>query len=529
MDRGGARVSGRTLGRGQGFAYLNRAGIGYRVGRGALTLLAIGGFVAGVSATSAALEGYANAGVVTENAGGVVLSVSPTGFAWREGVRPGQLVVSLDDAQSSGGWRIETVDDNGPHVSSAAPVDGALRESLPLAGLGMAVGGLAMVFLRTHRRWVAPAACVALWAASLPLFLHGNPQLSTAAMAASAAAPGLWLAANAPVPRIARVAVAVLAAATILWWALARLSGLEAFEQLEDLRKNLAGYGTVAVVGGTTVVPYLRGQHVTIVRPRLFDVIAIAVVAGLALALMTVLAVSPVIIGVLLVAAALVFPRVRRFGVHRLEHALLADVREQATIDAAEAERSRMARELHDAPLQQLAGVIRRLELLPEAKAESDELRAVARELRAVATDLRPPVLDDLGLAAALEFLSEETSTNGTEVSSAISDSCGLDAARRPPAAVELAAFRISQEAVANALRHADATRIKIAARIAPDLVDLEITDDGVGMTAEARRTAARRGRLGLSSMRRRAESIDAELTVSPGRPGTVVAMRWRR
>jgi signal transduction histidine kinase len=212
----------------------------------------------------------------------------------------------------------------------------------------------------------------------------------------------------------------------------------------------------------------------------------------------------------------------------RLEAALMADLRELAAADAAEEERARISRELHDVTLQGLSAAIRRLELVPQARAEADSLRAIADELRAVAIELRPPMLDDLGLGATLDYLADQASPWGVEVRTAIVDETGIDPASRPPAPVELALYRIAQEALANALRHARATEIRITARIAVRSIELEIADNGVGLRPEDQRRAVGRGRLGLASMRRRARAVGGDLGIVGSPEGTRVTVTWQ-
>jgi signal transduction histidine kinase len=209
----------------------------------------------------------------------------------------------------------------------------------------------------------------------------------------------------------------------------------------------------------------------------------------------------------------------------------MSDLRHQVAADVAEEERGRLARELHDSPLQELSAVIRRLEQVPGAQAETASLHSIADQLRSVAVDLRPPMLDDIGLSAAIDFVAEQASTPGTTVVPELIDATGLDRESRPPAAVEFAIYRIVREAVANALRHAEARSISIAGRVAPDDIDLVVDDDGIGIAREAGARASGRGRLGLASMRRRAQAIGAELTVEPRggtSGGTRVTVRWR-
>jgi signal transduction histidine kinase len=88
--------------------------------------------------------------------------------------------------------------------------------------------------------------------------------------------------------------------------------------------------------------------------------------------------------------------------------------------------------------------------------------------------------------------------------------------------------YRIASEAVANAIRHSGGTEISIHAAVAPDKVELEVRDDGAGLPSEAARDAARRKRLGLASMRRRAEAIDAELSIDGSSHGTTIRAVWQ-
>jgi two-component system NarL family sensor kinase len=217
----------------------------------------------------------------------------------------------------------------------------------------------------------------------------------------------------------------------------------------------------------------------------------------------------------------------KRFG-EPIEDALFGDVREAAAAEAAEAERARLARDLHDVPLQELVAVIRRLEIMPGTEAESEDLRSLAGHLRNVATELRPPVLDDLGLPAALDYLAEESTSSTLPVSADIVDDTGFGAERRPPADVELAMYRIASEAVGNAVRHSGGTRIRIAGSVAPGRVELTVADDGAGLAPDAAREAAKRKRMGLASMRRRAQAIDAELSIDGSARGTQVRIAWQ-
>ncbi|MDR5699630.1 histidine kinase [Agromyces aerolatus] len=162
----------------------------------------------------------------------------------------------------------------------------------------------------------------------------------------------------------------------------------------------------------------------------------------------------------------------------------LQEIRERLVL-AREAERSRLRRDLHDGLGPLLAGVKLRLEtsrnLVSREPARSlelldaaiDEQTEVIAEIRRIAHDLRPPALDDLGLARAVEQLGERLSGGGVSVS--------VEAAlpRDLPAAAEVAAYRIAAEAIANARKHAGATRVRVRLSVGPGRVDPGRMDSG--------------------------------------------------
>jgi signal transduction histidine kinase len=207
-----------------------------------------------------------------------------------------------------------------------------------------------------------------------------------------------------------------------------------------------------------------------------------------------------------------------------------ADARERAALQATEQERDRIARDLHDVPLQELASVIRRLDKQETTTEEANALREVAQHLRLLTTSLHPPELDDLGLGAALEHLRDRVRPEAPEVSVELrlDDETGYAREMRPPAEVELAAFRIVQEAVANALKHGAAASVSIEGELRRDAVRLEVLDDGIGLDDGRLRAARRRGRLGMTSMQQRAAVIGARLEIGDGpESGTLVALDW--
>jgi two-component system sensor histidine kinase DegS len=202
-------------------------------------------------------------------------------------------------------------------------------------------------------------------------------------------------------------------------------------------------------------------------------------------------------------------------------------------VEAQEAERSRLAREVHDGPAQALANAIFQLEIVERlldrdealARAELQLLRdMLTRELRAVRaylSQLRPPVLADLGLSGAIKEAAEQVgAVAGASVSVDLDASIdGL------PESVEIVILRVIQEALQNVRKHAAATSVRV--RVARDdrawLV--EVRDDGRGFIPEAVQLGGRRS-FGLQFMRERAELIGARFEVR-SRPdlGTAVRM----
>lgn len=196
---------------------------------------------------------------------------------------------------------------------------------------------------------------------------------------------------------------------------------------------------------------------------------------------------------------------------------------------AEEDERKRIARELHDDTAQSLAALMLRLRLArgqPDA-AERDrmleELRAELAEalerIRRFARGLRPPALDELGLVPALE-----AHARGLAEASGIPVRVeGEPVAGMLTPEAELALYRIAQEALSNAIRHASPTRVDVEIRRRDGRVVLTVRDDGRGFQLEEARGGERPG-LGLFGMEERAAYLGGrvEIRSRPGR-GTVV------
>jgi two-component system sensor histidine kinase UhpB len=197
----------------------------------------------------------------------------------------------------------------------------------------------------------------------------------------------------------------------------------------------------------------------------------------------------------------------------------------QATLQAQEDERQRVARELHDEAAQALTSLLVRLRLLeragdPEAAREHlQELRALTaralEDVRRIALELRPTILDDLGLTAALGWRADEFNAAGAARASV--QVVGIDG--RLPRPIELTCYRVAQEALTNVARHAAATHVQIILRQEDGWLALEIHDDGQGFDAVAIQAEHTRG-LGLQGMRERLALVGGDLTIDT-RPGS--------
>jgi two-component system, NarL family, sensor histidine kinase UhpB len=190
---------------------------------------------------------------------------------------------------------------------------------------------------------------------------------------------------------------------------------------------------------------------------------------------------------------------------------------------AQEAERSRIARGLHDEVGQVLTAVLLELDALAPALAEDRQhelaetkttVRLALEEVRRIARELRPEMLEELGLISAL-----------TELSSAFSRRTGLRVERDfdqalPPlsAEAELALYRVAQESLTNVARHAEAERALMTLESGPDSVVLTIRDDGRGFSNGA--PPERQG--GIRGMRERALLVGGALAVGPSPAGGV-------
>jgi len=190
----------------------------------------------------------------------------------------------------------------------------------------------------------------------------------------------------------------------------------------------------------------------------------------------------------------------------------------EQVIAAQESERRRLAADIHDAITQRLVSLSFHLDAASAmtggsgaAAAEVTRARELADlaldEARAAIAHLRPPVLDDLGLADGLRSLARSCAQLDVRVDAA---DCRL------PDHVEIALYRIAQEALQNVIKHAQARRVRVELRCDKGQALLRVCDDGRGFAAEARPE----GCYGLPSMTERAELVGGHLEIR-SRPGS--------
>jgi two-component system sensor histidine kinase DegS len=200
-------------------------------------------------------------------------------------------------------------------------------------------------------------------------------------------------------------------------------------------------------------------------------------------------------------------------------------------VSGQEEERRHIAQELHDGPLQALIHLCRQIDSVEAGPGgggvDGSSLASMrttvedtVAELRSIARGLRPSVLDDLGLVASInQLLTEAAGREGFDSRFEV-----RGAERRLPPAVELALFRIAQEAITNAVRHARADQVAVTVEFAVDGIGLRVEDDGVGFDRSRHQREDDGQSLGLPGMSERARLIGGRLRLnSQVGDGTVV------
>ncbi len=202
-------------------------------------------------------------------------------------------------------------------------------------------------------------------------------------------------------------------------------------------------------------------------------------------------------------------------------------------VEAQEAERARLAQEVHDGPAQALSNAIFQVDFIDRvfesdprmARTELRFLRELLRrelgDVRSFLTQLRPPVLDELGLDGAIvDAIATQAALSGLNIATELeAPTDGLNEA------TQTVVLRIVQEALQNVRKHADAAHVVVATSLSDTVWILEVRDDGRGFDTGAVAARGRRN-FGLQFMRERAELVGASLEVM-SRPdaGTVVRL----
>lgn len=191
-------------------------------------------------------------------------------------------------------------------------------------------------------------------------------------------------------------------------------------------------------------------------------------------------------------------------------------------IQAQEEERKRVAREIHDGPAQSMANVVLRTEVCEKlletdhlaVKNELQELRAIVKtslqDVRRIIFDLRPMALDDLGLVPALtRYL--ETLKERYNILIEIKSS---ENQKRFNPTIEVAVYRVIQEAVMNTIKHANAGKISVKIDIEPNSIIVLVKDNGIGFEADKFLESPRNDSYGLLGMRERLEILGGQLSI---------------
>jgi signal transduction histidine kinase len=225
--------------------------------------------------------------------------------------------------------------------------------------------------------------------------------------------------------------------------------------------------------------------------------------------------------------------RTRELELIQRENVLSSRALSARILDLQDAERRRIARELHDSVGQYLVGLKINLEQLLGSRANltsaHENLLAQTIELaersmlevRTISHLLHPPLLDEVGLESAIRWYAD-----GFALRSALKVSLHLDSIiNRLPKEVELALFRVLQESLTNVHRHANAKSIEVVLTCSSGHIVLSVIDDGVGIAAEVltRFGSGRASGVGLAGMRERLAELDGTLEVERASRGTAV------
>lgn len=452
---------------------------------------------------------------------GTVTHVVPGGPAWVDGIREGQPVSRLV-SRSDGTWLIRTYLGSFQVRESSSAGQGLRRSVQAVAAtVGLSTAVLAISTVGRRLRSGSAAACLALILAGLSLAAGGFG--IGAAIAPTLAGLGLtwWVTARSGWPTAVRGLAATGLVAVTAAWLGTRVFATDLFDLTEALRLVAQASTASAVVATSVDLRMLDPREGYRVR-RPSDLLIIASGLGLVAFLVAGLGVTFWLVVLVAVGLVLLYPATRRTLARAIDDWLWFGAREAVWMGAVEHERRRLFLEIHDGPLQELAAVARRLEDDGGRREEAAQLRGTAMDLRRLVADLHPAVLEELGLSAALEDLVESATQRGP--AHVHLERIGEGASVDPPSDVALAAYRIAQEAISNAQRHADAAHITLRYSRDGDGLTLEIQDDGRSVGNRIEREG-----FGTVTLRRRAAAIGAELAIGSVKPvGTLVRLAWR-
>lgn len=202
----------------------------------------------------------------------------------------------------------------------------------------------------------------------------------------------------------------------------------------------------------------------------------------------------------------------------------------EANINRYEQERLRLGHELHDSLLNEMAAMLMKHDPDALPKDFQESFDGLIVRLREIVTDLRPPMLI-YGLKYALDGLADNLAERSHDTMQIVSDIQTVDGCRYPET-VEHNIYRMVQEACENALKYAQATSIRITGELAPDHIELQVVDDGVGLddgiSFRLDNMVANK-HYGLAGMHERAELVGATIHIlSRPRAGTHIHILWK-
>ena len=201
----------------------------------------------------------------------------------------------------------------------------------------------------------------------------------------------------------------------------------------------------------------------------------------------------------------------------------------QKYTQAQEAERKRIARELHDVTAQALVMMVRNLGDIDSGhtrvsvKEIQEQARDILKEIRRFSQQLRPSVLDDLGLLPAVQWLASDLTKN-YDINVSVNV---VGEPHQLPSDAELTLFRITQEALNNVQKHSGASEVDITMEFAGHYTRVTVNDNGKGFEIPGRiGDMARIGKLGLAGMQERTQLLGGTLTIDsqPGK-GTLLTI----